>query len=185
MQDLGKQHPTEVVNGVSAKILEAAVEGAPGKARMWIDAKYGMIMRLKLPEADGTSRVGFETTQLTIGKPTASVFAPACKAGPAMPTDEDKIVALTGGPASDFAYANHGSPTKGGCLVYFRVVRAGSMAPVTTGYEVFVGPGSERARADYRSAEGVQCRCAGSERRRDGSYFTAMFGAADYAAAGG
>jgi hypothetical protein len=142
MDDLGKQHPievgTETVNGVSTKVLDAAVEGASGKARIWIDAKYGMIMRLKLPEADGTSKIAFETTQVTIGKPAASAFVPACKAAPAMPTDEDKIVALTGGPASDFAYANHGSPTGGGCLVYFRVVRAGSMTPVTSGYEVFV-----------------------------------------------
>jgi len=142
MEDLGKQHPAEVggetVNGVSTKVLEAAVEGAPGKARIWIDAKYGMIVWLKLPQPDGTSKIAFETSQLTAGKPAASVFIPSCKAPPAMPTDEDKIVALTGGPASDFAYANHGSPTGGGCLVYFRVVRAGSMTPVTSGYEVFV-----------------------------------------------
>jgi hypothetical protein len=55
-----------------------------------------------------------------------------------MPTDEDKIAAITGGPGSDYAFANKGEPTNGGCMILFHVVRAGSMTPVTGGFQVFV-----------------------------------------------
>ena len=57
-----------------------------------------------------------------------------------VPTDDDKIAAITGGAGSDYAFANQGEPTGGGCMILFHVVRAGSLTPVTSGFQVFVVP---------------------------------------------
>ena len=51
MDELNKQHPTpglatETVNGVSAKVSEFVMQGATGKSKVWIDPKFGMIMRI-------------------------------------------------------------------------------------------------------------------------------------------
>ena len=142
MDDINKQHPTpsgtETVNGVSARVLEFVMEGTTGKSKVWIDPKYGMIMRILMAQPVGEPKVAFETTQMTFAAPPAAMFVPACKAPAPVPTDEDKIAAITGGSGSDYAFANKGEPTGGGCMILFHVVRAGSMTPVTSGFQVFV-----------------------------------------------
>jgi hypothetical protein len=142
LDELNKQHPTptgtETVNGVSAKVSEFVMEGAAGKSKVWIDPKYGMIMRILMAQPGGAPKVAFETTQMTFGAPPAAMFVPTCKAGAPVPTDDDKIAAITGGPGSDYAFANKGEPSNGGCMILFHVVRAGSMTPVTSGFQVFV-----------------------------------------------
>jgi hypothetical protein len=144
MDELNKQHPsaagTDIVNGVSAKVLEFVMAGATSKSKAWIEPKYGMIMRILLAQPGGAPKVAFETTQMTFAAPLPAMFVPACKAGAPVPTSDDQIVAITGGPASDYAFANkeQSSGTSGGCMILFHVVRAGSMAPVTSGFQVFV-----------------------------------------------
>jgi len=144
MDDLNKQHPTpagtEAVNGVSAKVSEFVMEGATGKSKVWIDPKYGMIMRILMAQPGGAPKVAFETTQMTFATPPAAMFVPACKAAAPIPTDDDMIAAITNGPGSDYAFANKGEPSgaSGGCMILFHVVRAGSMTPVTSGFQVFV-----------------------------------------------
>src|SRR5580704_6537450 len=137
-----EQHPTpagaETVNGVATKVSEFVVEGTAGKSKVWIDPKYGMIMRILMAQATGAPKVAFETTRMTFAAPPAAMFVPACKAGAPVPTDDDKIASITGGPGSDYAFANKGEPTNGGCMILFHVVRAGSMTPVTSGFQVFV-----------------------------------------------
>ena len=143
MDDLNKQHPTpagtETVNGVSTKVSEFVMEGTTGKSKVWIDPKYGMIMRILMAQAGGAPKVAFETTQMTFAAPPAAMFVVACKAAAPMPTDEEKIAAITGGPGSDYAFANKGEPSgaSGGCMILFHVVRAESMTPVTSGFQVF------------------------------------------------
>jgi hypothetical protein len=143
MDDLNKQHPTpagtETVNGVSTKVSEFVMEGAPGKSKVWMEQKYGMIMRILMAQPGGAPKVVYETTQMTFAVPPAAMFVPACKAPAPVPTDEDKIAAITGGPGSDYAFANKGEPSgaSGGCMILFHIVRAGSMTPVTSGFQVF------------------------------------------------
>jgi hypothetical protein len=141
MDDLNKMHPTpagtETVNGVSAKVLEFVMEGTTGKSKVWIDPKYGLILRILMVQPGGPPKVAFETTQMTFAAPPAAMFVPACKAAAPVPTDEDKIAAITGGAGSDYAFANKGEPTNGGCMILFHVVRAGSMTPITSGFQVF------------------------------------------------
>ena len=140
--EVNKQHPapigTETVNGVSAKVSEFTMEGAAGKSKVWVDSKYGMIMRILMAQPGAAPKIAFETTQMTFGAPAAAVFVPACKAGPHVPTDDELIAAMTGGPGSDYAFANKGEASNGGCMILFHVVRAGSMTPVTSGFQVFV-----------------------------------------------
>src|SRR5579863_8824635 len=112
MDDLNKLHPTaagtESVNGVSAKVSEFVMEGATGKSKVWIDSKYGMVMRLLMAQPGAAPKVALETTQMTCAAPPAARFVPACKAGAPIPTDDDKIAAITGGPGSDYTFANKG-----------------------------------------------------------------------------
>jgi hypothetical protein len=144
MDELNKQHPTpagtESVNGVSDKVSEFVMEGATGKSKVWIDPKYGMIMRILMAQPGGAPKVAFETTQMTFAAPPGAMFVPACKAGAPVPTDDDKIAAITGGPGADYAFANKGEPSgaSGGCMILFHIVRAGSMTLVTSGFQVFV-----------------------------------------------
>ena len=142
LDELNKKHPTpagtETVNGVSAKVSEFVMEGASGKSKVWIDQQYGMIMRILMAQPGGPPKVAFETTQMTFAAPPAAMFVPACKAAAPIPTDDDKIAAITGGPGSDYAFANKGEPSVGGCMILFHVVRAGSMTTVTSGFQVFV-----------------------------------------------
>ncbi len=142
LDDVNKQHPTpagtETVNGVSAKVSEFTMEGATGKSKIWVDSKYGMIMRVLMAQPGDSPKVALETTQMTFAAPPAAMFVPACKAPAPMPTDDDLITAITGGPGSDYAFANKGEPTNGGCMILFHVVRAGSMTPVTGGFQVFM-----------------------------------------------
>ena len=142
IDDLNKQHPTpagtETVNGVPTKVSEFVMEGTTGKSKVWIDPKYGMIMRLLMAQPGGAPKVVFETTQMTFSNPPAAMFVVGCKESAPVPTDEDKITTITGGPGSDYAFANKGEPTNGGCMILFHVVQAGSMTPVTSGFQVFV-----------------------------------------------
>jgi hypothetical protein len=142
LDEINKQHPTpagtETVNGVSAKVSEFVMDGATGKSKVWIDPKYGMIMRILIARPGAAPKVAFETTQMTFATPPAAMFVPACKAAEPVPTDDDKIAAITGGAGSDYAFANKGEPTGGGCMILFHVVRAGSLTPVTSGFQVFV-----------------------------------------------
>jgi len=144
MADLNKQHPTpagtETVNGVSTKVSEFVMEGTTGKSKVWIDPKSGMIMRILIAQPGGALKVAFQTTQMTFSAPPAAMFVPTCKAGERVPTDDEKLAAITGGPGSDYAFANREDPAAavGGCMILFHVVRAGSMTPVTSGFEVFV-----------------------------------------------
>jgi hypothetical protein len=144
MDDINKQHPTpagmETVNGVAAKVSEFVMEGTTGKSKVWIDPKYGMIMRIVMAQPGGAPKVALETTQMTFAAPPAAMFVPACKDAAPGPTDDEKIAAITGGTGSDYAFANQGesSGASGGCMILFHVVRAGSMTPVTSGFQLWV-----------------------------------------------
>lgn len=142
MDELNKLHltpvGTETVNGVSAKVSEFVMEGATAKSKIWIEPKYGMIMRILMAQPGAAPKVAFETTQMTFAAPQAGMFVPACKASAPEPTDDEKIAVITGVPGSDYAFANKGEPTDGGCMILFHVVRAGSMTQVTSGFQVFV-----------------------------------------------
>ena len=129
------------MNGVPTKVSEFVMQGTTGKSKIWIEPKTGMIMRILMAQPTGAPKVVFETTKMTFAAPPAAMFLPACKAGQPIPTDEAKITAITGGPGSDYAFANKEGPpgaNSGGCMILFHILRAGSMEPVTSSFQVFV-----------------------------------------------
>src|SRR5215471_1427294 len=143
--DLAKQHPTQVgsatLNGIPTKVLEAGT--ADGKAKLWVDDKFGLIIRWMMMGKDGQPQAMIEVKKLDLSKPPASVFTfpPACAAAakaPRSPSGEERVAAATGGNAQDYSDATMPPASKNSCSVLFKVVRTGSMEPVGSGFQVAV-----------------------------------------------
>lgn len=130
---------TETLNGVAAKVF-AADMGAQGKVKVWLEPKYGLIMKAELTAPNAATRVVLQTQTLSFAKPPAGTFAePAgCGATPvAVPSaDDEQITAQTGEPASNFTKATTPPATSQTCTVLFRMVRIGSMTTVAGGYQI-------------------------------------------------
>jgi hypothetical protein len=76
--DLSKEHPpqlgTETVAGRKAQVMEVAGPGGQ-KGKMWVDEKYGLLLKMGSPGKNGGFETMLEVKQFTVGKPPASVFA--------------------------------------------------------------------------------------------------------------
>ena len=121
--ELKKQNAQEVgaeaVNGMAARVFEAAMPGAPGKVKVWVDAKQGFVLKLEM-----AGKPMLEIKQISLSAPPASVFAlpsgcAAPAAAPNAPTEQ-----------GDFANAIMPPASANACTVVLRVVSAGSMQPV-------------------------------------------------------
>jgi hypothetical protein len=133
------QSGTETINGISAKVVNADM-GADGKASVWIEPKYGLIMKAELTAPNQAPRVMLQTQTVSFAKPPAATFAlPAgCSTTPgaAPSADDEQIAAETGEPASNFSKATAPPATSQSCTVLFRMVQKGSMATLTGGYQL-------------------------------------------------
>jgi len=138
-----KETGTETVNGFATKVYTVTVEGTSVKA--WIDSKSGMLIKEQMTPANGPSAVLEEVKQVSMTAPPASVFElPAsCKAlaaGPKAPTEDENIAAETGGHAGDYVRAITPPEANNakGCSVLVRMVKAGTMEPITSGFQLAV-----------------------------------------------
>jgi hypothetical protein len=135
-----KEGGMETVNGFNAKVLTVTVEGAAVKA--WVDTKSGMIVKEQMTPVGGAPAVLVDVKQVSMAAPAASVFAlPAsCTAAPKAPPEDERIAAETGGHAGDYVRAI--APADGisakGCSVLVRMVKAGTMEPITSGFELAI-----------------------------------------------
>jgi hypothetical protein len=130
MKDLTKQTPTqlgsETMNGFATKVIEAPA-GAQ-KVKVWIDNTYGLIIKAQIG-----AQTLLEIKQLSLARPAASLLAmpAACASAPPPPapkaTSADLVDAMMPPRTPD-----------NGCSVLFRVVRAGSMQPITSGFQVAI-----------------------------------------------
>jgi hypothetical protein len=130
-----KSMGTETVNGFATNVYE--VSAGAQTIRAWVDTKYGVVVKM---QSQGATLV--EVKSLSVDTPAASLFAlPAtCGAavGPAAPSEADRIAAETGGSAANYANAimppaqDSGAP----CAATLKVVHAGTMAPIATGFQV-------------------------------------------------
>lgn len=145
LADLNKQNPkqvgTETVHGFAARILEA--DGPGGKTRVWVDNKYGLLLKALSIPPNGASRTIIEVTEVSFAPPPASVFAvpancAAAAAAPRIPTEAERIAAETGDIAGNYVNAIYGPGSKNSCAVILRVVRAGSMTPITNRLQVAI-----------------------------------------------
>jgi hypothetical protein len=145
LDDLNKENPKQVgtatVLGFSAKILEAT--GPDGTVRAWVDVKTGLVLKALSIPPSGAPQTIIEVTKVSFAPPPASIFAipancAAAAAGPRVPSEADRIAELTGGNPQDFVKAIYGPGSQNSCSMLFRVVKAGSMEPIASGYQVGV-----------------------------------------------
>jgi hypothetical protein len=137
--ELAKQNAKKVaaqsIDGFSTDVYEFLEPTTQKTYRVWIDTKYGLIV--KLQAGDLTLQ---EIKQLSTAAPSASLFAlpAACRNLPPVLSDADKIAADTGGNATNYVYAHlaPSEPSTAPCSVAFKVVRAGTLAPVAIRYAV-------------------------------------------------
>lgn len=144
LRDLPKKNPkalgTETVAGVTTKVME--VPDPKMTAKVWLDEKDSLIMKLAMTPQGGAPQTVIDVKQFSLAKPPASLFAlpPTCsKAGsPSAPTAAERIRAETGGEAGNYANAIMPPASKTACTVLFKVVEAGSMRPVTSGFQAAI-----------------------------------------------
>jgi len=134
-----KPSATEIINGVTAQVYEEDL-GAQGKAKVWLEPRYGLMMRAQMSPPNGPLKTVIETQEVSFAKPPASAFAvpAACSAPPpaAPSADDRRIAAETGEPASSFVLATTAPPSAESCTVLFRMVEARSLAIIPAGYQI-------------------------------------------------
>ena len=143
MNDIAKQNPKDVgtatINGIATKIMEAS-NPQMGKMRIWIDEKDKLLVKLAMVPNGGAPDTKIEVKALVLAKPAASVFAipaacAAAAAAPAPPTDAQRIAKATGGNAANYMDALMPPPSNNSCMVLFKVVHAGTLDPLTDGFQ--------------------------------------------------
>jgi hypothetical protein len=132
---------TETVNGFSTKVYEADAPGV--KAKAWIDAKTGMTVKMQMAQTGAELKTMLEVKKLTVGTPAAAVFVvPAsctAAAGPPPVSQHDQDIATeTGGQVGDFvdAVMTTAPGSQDSCAVAIRVMKAGSMTPIVSGFKM-------------------------------------------------
>jgi len=135
LKELAPQHPrqtgAETVNGFAARVMETAA--GPDHVRLWLDPVTGLVVK-----AQSGSQTILEIKSLSLAKPAAALFAvPAnCHAGP--PAPSERIAAETGGAAGGFVDAIRTPSSANACPVAFRVVQAGTLAPIAGGFQLAI-----------------------------------------------
>jgi hypothetical protein len=136
-----KMTGTETVNGFSTKVYEADAPGV--KAKAWIDAKTGMTVKMQMAQTGSELKTMLEVKMLTVGTPPAAMFVvPAsCTAAagppPVSPRDQD-IATETASKVGDFvdAVMTTAPGSQDTCSVAIRVMKAGAMTPITSGFKL-------------------------------------------------
>lgn len=145
LSDLAKKSPkvvgTETVAGVTTKVME--VPDPKMTAKVWLDEKDSLVMKLAMAPQGGAAQTVIEVKQFSLTKPPASLFAmpPSCgkaASAPAQPTEAERIAAATGGNAAGYANAIMPPASKNACTVLFKVVEAGTLKPVTSGFQAAI-----------------------------------------------
>jgi hypothetical protein len=132
----GKPLGNETVNGFATKVTEAVDPNSKMKVKIWQETKYGMVIKAELTPPGGAATTVIDTKQFSTAKPDAALFVlpePCAKAGPPVhvPTSAERFAAATGDDGANFDDATIGPGSANSCGMLLRVVRAGSMQPVT------------------------------------------------------
>jgi hypothetical protein len=136
-----KQIGTETVNGIATKVLEYTDPSGQGKLKLWLETEYGLVVKYQRIGKDGQEATVIEVQQFSPSPPPASLFVlpPVCAkaaAAPLGPSESEQIAAATGSNAEDFDIAASPPASQDSCTLVFRIVRAGTMEPITSGYKV-------------------------------------------------
>jgi len=133
MKELAPQNPrqtgSETVNGFATKVIETAA--GPDQTKAWVDTTYGLVVKLLV-----SSQTVLEIKRLSLAKPPAALFVVPEKCGAGPPTHDEQIAAETGGKEGGFVDAIRAQSSPNTCPVVFRVVHAGTMTPITSGFQL-------------------------------------------------
>ena len=141
-----KQTGSETVNGFAAKVMETPA--GPEHAKVWLDPTSGLVVKAQV----GAQTV-VEIKRLSLAKPAAALFVIPAKCGSAPPTASERVAAATAGKEGEFvdAIQAHSSPNT--CPVVFRVVHAGTMAPITSGFQLAIDRTPDDTSASHYSMD--------------------------------
>ncbi len=152
----GKMVGTEKMLGFDTTIYEASAPPPIGKMRAWIDTTSGLVLKMVSTDANGKQTTLVEVVSVDkTAPPAAEMQVPAAclallKQAPP-PTWAQKIAKLTNDDAKNYQNALLGPASTDSCNVTYRVVAAGTMQPVTGGFQVAV----DRTRRDPNSGKNV------------------------------
>jgi hypothetical protein len=142
MVDLSKAKMTgtETMNGFATKVYVADADGAT--AKLWVEAKTGLAVRIDVTQG-GQTKTLTEVKQLAEGVPSADVFVlpTSCTVAPGpqpVSLRDQEIADETGSKVGDFVDAVMSSDTgsQDSCSVVVRVMKAGTMTPITGGFKL-------------------------------------------------
>lgn len=139
---------SDVVRGFTTSVLDAPNQS--GSTRVWVDARTGLVVKAERVPLAGDPVLLMEVTAVNLTAPPESVFAIPSRCGPggtetskqpattgtATAAGADAIAALTGGNSRDFVSATMGPASAKSCAMAFRVVKAGTLEPVTIPIQV-------------------------------------------------
>ncbi len=99
----------ETLNGIATKVFEPK-DPQGGGGKLWLDAKYGLIIKLYTIAKNGQHQTMLEVKEFSLAKPPASVFAlpPACASAPITAHSESTLG--PGGEVTSHAEAQIGLP---------------------------------------------------------------------------
>ncbi len=139
---------TETLHGFTTHIFQ----GPPspnGGMKVWVDTKTNMVVKGEFTPPGSPPITMTEVTSVSLAPPSASEFAipPNCSTMAEMaadpvrtPGESEEIAVLTGDNGDNYVngiYAEGGG-SKDSCSMAVRVVHAGTMAPVASGFQVAV-----------------------------------------------
>ena len=128
----------DTLNGAPVKVYEGT--SPQGKSRILLDPKSNLVMRATFTPPTGAAMNMADIKKVVLGPPAGAVLAlpAACSALHPEPTEADKLAAETGDSAENFVNGMYGPGSKNSCSVVLRVVHAGSMSPITSGFQVAI-----------------------------------------------
>ena len=144
LREMASKNPktlgTETVAGVTTKVME--VPDPKMTAKVWLDEKDSLVMKLAMAPPGGAAQTMIEVKQFALAKPPTSLFVvpPACAkaASSSQPTEAERISAETGGNAGNYANAIMPPASKNACAVLFKVVEAGTLKPLSSGFQAAI-----------------------------------------------
>ncbi|HLY42921.1 MAG TPA: hypothetical protein VKR52_17025 [Terracidiphilus sp.] len=129
----------DALHGLSVSVMEATTPN--GYTRAWVDPKTGLVLKAQRIPLAGDPVLLMEVTSVSFAAPPASMFGIPTRCGgegevTSNETAEaaggnDEITALTGGNSKDYVNAMTGPASAKSCTMEFRVVKAGTLAPIT------------------------------------------------------
>ena len=138
-----KQLGNETVNGFATKVSQGTDPKSGYSFKAWQETQYGLIAKLEMTAPGGKPlpmpNPVIEMKQFSAAKPPASALAmpPSCAAAtpPAhVPTNTERVATEIGGKSEDLVEAIMGPGSKNSCTMLLRIVGAGAMQPVASGY---------------------------------------------------